>query len=105
MVLETHPTYSNLFGVVEPSRDGHIPSLGQVHPGSLLRADGGYLILRLSELMSEPGVWTQLKRAVRVGRVEIREFDPNSGVTSGGSSTQRAPRTLWAWATWTVAHR
>ncbi len=94
VVLETHPTYSNLFGVVEQSRDGHTPSLGQLHPGSILRSDGGYLILRLSELMSEPGVWTQLKRAVKVGRVEIREFDPNSGVTSGTLQPEAVPITL-----------
>ncbi|MEE2887299.1 MAG: AAA family ATPase [Planctomycetota bacterium] len=94
VVLETHPTYSNLFGVVEPARDGHIPSVAQVHPGSLLRSDGGYLILRLAELMGEPGVWTQLKRALKVGRVEIREFDPNSGVTSGTLHPEAVPINL-----------
>ena len=94
VVLETHPTYSNLFGVVEPSRDGHVPSLAQVHPGSLLRADGGYLILRLSELLGEPGVWTQLKRALKVGCVEIREFDSNAGVASGTLQPEAVPITL-----------
>ena len=91
VVLETHPTYSNLFGVVEPSRDGQCPTLSQVHPGSLLRADGGYLILRLSELMNEPGVWSQIKRALKVGCVEVREFDPNSGVTSGTLQPEAIP--------------
>jgi predicted ATP-dependent protease len=94
VVLETHPTYSNLFGVVESARDGHVPSVAQVHPGSLIRSDGGYLILRLSELMSEPGVWNQLKRALKVGRVEVREFDPNSGVTSGTLHPEAVPINL-----------
>ena len=94
VVVETHPNYSNLFGVVEPARDGHVPSVAQVHPGSLLRADGGYLVLRLSELMGEPGVWTQLKRALKVGCVEIREFDPNSGVTSGTLHPEAIPINL-----------
>lgn len=94
VVLETHPTYSNLFGVVEPAKDGHVPSVAQVHPGSLLRSDGGYLILRLAELMGEPGVWSQLKRALKVGRVEIREFDPHSGVTSGTLHPEAVPINL-----------
>ena len=94
VVFETHPTYSNLFGVVEPARDGHIPSLAQVHPGSLLRADGGYLILRLSEVMGEPGVWSHLKMALKVGKVDIREFDPNSGVTSGTLQPEAVPIVL-----------
>lgn len=90
LVVETHPTYANLFGVVESSREG-APSLAQVHPGALLRADGGYLVLRLNEIMVEPGVWAQLKRALKVGRVEIREFDPNSGVTSGSLQPEAVP--------------
>ncbi|MCB9869429.1 MAG: Lon protease family protein [Planctomycetes bacterium] len=94
VVLETHPTYANLFGMVEPGRDGHGPSLAHVHPGSLLRADGGFLILRLSEVLGEPGVWTQLKRALRVGCVEIREFDPNSGVAAGTLQPEAVPISL-----------
>jgi len=46
-----------------------------VSPGALLRAGGGYLILRCLDVLREPGVWTALKRALQTGCVEIREID------------------------------
>ncbi len=91
IVIESHPTYANLFGTIEAGQHGHIPSLSRAHPGSMIRADGGYLVLKVSELMSEPGVWMHLKRALRVGKVEVREFDPGSGVTSGSLQPQAIP--------------
>ncbi|MHC4513224.1 MAG: AAA family ATPase [Planctomycetota bacterium] len=91
VVLEIHPTYQNLFGSAEASRDPHLPGLASVQPGALIRADGGFLILRVSELMAEPGVWAQFKRALKVGQVEIRDFDPHSGVGGGVLQPEAVP--------------
>lgn len=91
VVVETNPTYTNLFGTVEsPREDGHI-GVGAIHAGALLRADGGYLILRLADVLSEPGVWQQLKRALKSGLLEIREYDPGSGSTVGALQPEAIP--------------
>jgi predicted ATP-dependent protease len=91
VVVETNPTYTNLFGTIEPAReDGHV-GVGAIHAGALLRADGGYLVLRLADVLTEPGVWSQLKRALKSGLLEIREYDPGSGSTTGALQPEAIP--------------
>ncbi len=71
VVFEANPTYENLFGtILPPDEDG--PRLSHIEIGSLLRADGGYLVLRLTDLLADAAVWTMLKRVFKTGRLEIR---------------------------------
>jgi len=44
--------------------------------GSLLRANGGFIIMDALDLLVEPGVWAALKRTMRHRQVEIQSFDP-----------------------------
>lgn len=91
VVAEGSPTFANLFGTIEPPRDGMPSGLAMIHAGALLRADGGYLVLRAADVLSEPGVWGQLKRALKTGKLEIREFDPGSGTTIGTLQPEAIP--------------
>ncbi|MHC4948247.1 MAG: Lon protease family protein [Planctomycetota bacterium] len=75
IVVETSPTMMNLLGTIDIDLD---PTSGtaavdhlQVHAGSLLRADGGYLILDARDVLSEPGAWKMLVRTLRNHRLEI----------------------------------
>jgi ATP-dependent Lon protease len=43
--------------------------------GSLLRADGGFLIMYSLEALSEPGVWRALKRTLNHNRLEIQPLE------------------------------
>jgi ATP-dependent Lon protease len=43
--------------------------------GSLLRADGGFLIMYSIEALSEPGVWRALKRTMNHSLLEIQPFE------------------------------
>ncbi|MEZ5965093.1 MAG: AAA family ATPase [Planctomycetota bacterium] len=90
IIVETNPTYQNLFGTIE-LRDGEPSRLRGIHPGALVRADGGFLVLRLADVLAEPGVWRQLKRALMSGSVELREFDPNAGTTAGPLQPEAIP--------------
>jgi predicted ATP-dependent protease len=83
VVIESNVTYANLFGTILPVREGQQPGPGQVSPGSLLRADGGYLILRCADVVREAGVWPALKRALQTGKLEVRELDPMTGAPGG----------------------
>jgi predicted ATP-dependent protease len=94
VVVETNPTFANLFGTVLPPRDGQQPGPTQVSPGSLLRADGGYLILRCMDVLREPNLWPVLKRALQTGRVEIREVDPMTGTQGGTLQPEAIPLDL-----------
>ncbi|MCA8943190.1 MAG: AAA family ATPase [Planctomycetes bacterium] len=90
VIVESNPTYSNLFGIIEPASE-HTPVLGRIHPGSLLRADGGYLIVRAADLFSEHGVWRHLQRALQSSSLEVREFDPTAGTTAGNLQPEPIP--------------
>src|SRR5437899_7789276 len=43
--------------------------------GSLLRADGGFLIMYSLEALSEVGVWRALKRTLNHNRLEIQPLE------------------------------
>jgi ATP-dependent Lon protease len=55
-----------------------------IRPGSLLRADGGFLIIEDREIMDEPDAWKGLKRALRTGRVQIM---PPEAIMPGWSTS------------------
>jgi len=74
IVVENTPTLANLLGTVdrEWSSRGPGPSdYRMIRAGSLLRADGGYLILDARDVVQEPGAWKVLMRTLRTGRLEI----------------------------------
>lgn len=91
VVIETNPNWGNLFGTISSPGEGGMPGPLHVHPGALLRAAGGYLVLRCMDVLREPGVWTQLKRTLQSGRLEIRDFDHGAGAQTGSLQPQAIP--------------
>ncbi len=74
VVSENTPNLVNLLGTVEPAWSSQGPThidFGGIHAGSLLRADGGYLILEAKDILTEPGAWRALTRTLRTGYLEI----------------------------------
>jgi ATP-dependent Lon protease len=74
IVFPASPTLAELFGTIESrtTRTGFaVADHRRVRAGSLLRADGGYLLLRAEELLAEEGAWPALKRALKLGQMEI----------------------------------
>jgi ATP-dependent Lon protease len=74
VIIENTPTVWNLLGGV----DREVGLAGAFHSdhlmirgGSLLQADGGYLIMEAREVLREPGAWKVLVRTLRSGRLEI----------------------------------
>jgi lon-related putative ATP-dependent protease len=79
IIFETNPNYKNLFGTIE--RQAVLPGVMSsdflnIKAGSLLRANGGYLIVNAFDALIEPGVWQALKRTLRNGVIDIQVFDP-----------------------------
>jgi lon-related putative ATP-dependent protease len=78
VIFETTPTYANLFGTIQrayDNRGGWTSDFMDLRGGSLLRADGGYLIMYSMETISEPGVWRALKRTLNHNRLEIQPLE------------------------------
>ncbi|HEX9652201.1 MAG TPA: ATP-binding protein [bacterium] len=79
VIIETAPNYKNLFGTIERvvDRSGvwHT-DFRKIKAGALLQASGGYLVLNLVDTLTEPGVWTALKRALKNRKLDIQAYDP-----------------------------
>ncbi len=80
VVYEGHPTYVNLFGRIEKRMGAAGPSTDftRVLAGSLLQANGGYLILEIEPLLGAPAAWEALKRALLERRADIEELSEES---------------------------
>ncbi len=79
IVIETEPTPRNLFGIIDlvPESPGQWRTdFLHIKGGSLLMADGGYLIVNAIDILMQPGVWEQLKRALKNQqlRISVPEF-------------------------------
>jgi len=78
VIFETTPTYANLFGTIQRAYDvrgGWTSDFMDLRGGSLLRADGGFLIMYSMEALSEAGVWRALKRTLNHNRLEIQPLE------------------------------
>ena len=87
IVIETNPRYRNLFGTIERIIDkggAWRTNFMQIKPGSLLEADGGYLVLNALDALIEHGVWPDLKRTLRHEKVEIHTYEPLYGMGTSG---------------------
>jgi predicted ATP-dependent protease len=78
VVMETEPSYTNLFGTIErtllPSGETSTSFL-RISAGSMLRANGGYLVVNAEDILMEPRVWPGIKRALRYRRVQIQALE------------------------------
>ena len=78
IIIETVPNYSNLFGwidrVVDPRGEQRTDHT-KIHAGSMLRANGGFLVLTLADLIEEQAVWPSLKRALKNYEASIQGLD------------------------------
>ena len=75
VVFEENPTYLNLFGRIE--KEAQFGSLTTdftlVKGGSIHRANGGYMVLPVESLLTNPLSYDGLKRALRNSKIAIEE--------------------------------
>ncbi len=79
VVIESYPTYRNLFGSIERVVDRNgiwRTDFSKIKAGSFIAANGGYLVLNLLDAAMEPGVWPALKRSLKTNKMEIQTYDP-----------------------------
>jgi ATP-dependent Lon protease len=79
VIFETSPSYANLFGTVEitPTKPGYSQTdFTKIKAGSILKADGGFLVVEALDLLLEPGVWPAFKRTLKNRKLEIQIYAP-----------------------------
>src|SRR3984957_6935029 len=78
VIFETTPTYTNLFGTIQrsyDSRGGWNSDFMDLRPGSILRADGGFLVMYALDALTEAGVWRTLRRMLNHAKLEIQPLE------------------------------
>jgi lon-related putative ATP-dependent protease len=81
VVTEFNPTYQNLFGRVEKEAQFGtlVTDFTMIRGGSLHKANGGYLILPVEELLRNPFSYDGLKRALKNEHIVIEELEERLG--------------------------
>ncbi|MCB1282089.1 MAG: AAA family ATPase, partial [Salinibacterium sp.] len=75
IVVENIPNWQNLFGSQDrvPVAPGvYGTDFSRIKPGSLVRAQGGYLVLNATDLLSEGSLWQAFKSVLRTGELVIQ---------------------------------
>jgi lon-related putative ATP-dependent protease len=76
VVFERNPTFANLIGRIDyrPVFGAMVTDFRQIRPGALHRANGGFLVLHVLEVLRNPYSWEALKRALLCREVEIENL-------------------------------
>ena len=84
VVMETNPTYQNLIGRTEKEAQfgALITDFTMIHGGSLHKANNGFLIIPVEDLLRNPFSYEALKRAIRDKNIVIEEPQERYGFIS-----------------------
>ncbi len=81
VIIDTNPTYYNLFGRIgkEAVMGGWYTDYTMVTAGAILRANGGFLILDVQSVLQNPQVWEHLKRTLKNKSLQIEDINEQYG--------------------------
>jgi lon-related putative ATP-dependent protease len=75
VIIESNPNYANLFGKIERRflLGGYLSDHTMLKAGSMQLANGGYLLLAATDVLTNPGVWPALKRTIKTKEIPIED--------------------------------
>ncbi|MBI2836547.1 MAG: AAA family ATPase [Chloroflexi bacterium] len=94
VVVESNPNFGNMFGKLERRFlfGGYLSDHTMLKPGALSLANGGYLLVNATDVLTNPGVWPALKRAIRNKEVRIEDaFEQFGMIAPQGLKPQPMP--------------
>jgi lon-related putative ATP-dependent protease len=96
VIEEVNPTYNNLVGRIErKARFGAFyTNFSMIRSGSLLQANGGYLLLNALDVLRSPFSWDALKRVIKKNELKIEDLMELYGYGSGGLKPEPIPVSL-----------
>ncbi len=96
VVEELNPTYNNLIGRIERKmRLGmDFTNFTLIKSGSVLQANGGYLIVNALDVLRNPFAWEALKRIIKKNEVKIEDIAEVYGISTAGLKPDPIPVSL-----------
>lgn len=81
VIVELNPSYNNLFGRLEKETQfgALYTDFTMIKAGSLHRANGGYLVVPVEDVLRNLFSWDSLKRALRSREIQIEELGERLG--------------------------
>ncbi len=81
VIIEGNPTFYNLLGKVEYRGEfgALVTDFTMIKPGALQRANGGFLILQVKDVLLNPFTWEGLKRALKSREARIENIGDQFG--------------------------
>jgi len=93
VIFESNPTYYNVFGRIE--KRAYMGTINtdftMIQSGSLLNANGGFLIMEIESVLTNPFVWEALKRALRTKDLQIEDIAEETGFGTTSLKPQPIP--------------
>ena len=92
IIIEANPRFNKLFGTIEFEVDRNgtwHTDFSLIKGGSMLQADGGFLVVNAMDVLAEPGVWHTLKRTMRNNQLEIQTME--TGLLGTSSALKPEP--------------
>ncbi len=87
IIVENNPTYANLVGRIERRAQfgALITDFTMIRAGSLAKANGGYLVLDIEDVLRNPFVYEALKRALVNKEVRVEDVAERYGLFSAST--------------------
>lgn len=81
IIKENNPTYYNLSGCVEYKNEigALTTTFMEIKSGALHKANGGYLIINIKDLLVNPFSWDCLKRSLKTQKISIEQLSNQYG--------------------------
>lgn len=86
LIFEDHPTLSNLMGCIEREAElgALVTDFTLIKAGSIHKANCGYLVIHVEDVLQHPAAWEALLRALRAKRSRIEDAgEEDSNKTKG----------------------
>ncbi len=97
VVYEPNPTYNNLFGRIDKQviMGAQVTDFTMLKPGSLHRANGGYLMTEAYHVLTNPYVYDSLKRVIKTKEIRTEDVSELYGfISSAGIRPEPIPLNL-----------
>lgn len=87
VVIEPNPNYYNLFGKLEYNSQmlSMSTDFTMIRPGSIHRANGGFLILQAKDILVDPYAWDALKKALKYRKAVVENIGEQYRLVPAGT--------------------
>ncbi len=87
VIYESNPNYANLFGQIEYEGEFGIlaTDFSKIQAGSIHRANGGYIVLNVVDILRNPFVWETLKRVLKHQELKVENVNSMLGISSSAA--------------------